>query len=681
MSVLSVILLLMLLQGVPAEIDSERYLRQGLELEQQGKPEQALKLWQQAIGELDIPSVAIATEYLRMATQHELRDYYPSASSQYRWGMSGNDITSMKVNRQALKEELARLEPLVDRDEFKSWQTMLGENEPSLFKEIMQFWLRLNPRPATTYNERLVEHWERIVYAREQFTRNNEPPYGTDARGRYYVKYGEPARVDSGRVKVTRDKIQWILDQIMPPPTAGNPDPKQGNMYLMLISNRISQLFLNPSYEIWIYASPEERMTDNLILIFGHKSGGSFGRLDILEDFIPASAFSIASSGVNKYDPGIPPVPVGMVLQMIYYEHFSSIDPYFAHLYNGLMIEIFRSINRSRNSSPPETYLAGQLRQRNLNQTSHLWRHVPDEFSTEVKVLPEIPIDVYQYRLLDESNRPVFATFLESYPQDAFISDFTFNEEVMLSTPDETTESGIEQVSDEYQLTHGLHLRNEQWELLGRTRQTPPLVLDPTGDSPSSSVIIIPWEDGAITQEFYAELMNNHPDSRPRIETLFYNSLRGLGKLEIEQPEPLTVHDDELVAGDLILGYQKTEGQADDHILFNFTPAHDRRIPEGENLVIHFETYQLQVDSDGISHFEVDYEIRPRSGLFGWTRKQTDQLSITLSFANEGEQFAESLEIETVGLETGNYELDWIIRDTQSNQTHEQQLHFEVVEP
>ena len=98
------------------------------------------------------------------------------------------------------------------------------------------------------------------------------------------------------------------------------------------------------------------------------------------------------------------------------------------------------------------------------------------------------------------------------------------------------------------------------------------------------------------------------------------------------------------------------------------------------HFVIHFEVYQLQIDQDGISRFEVEYEIRPKRRFLGRTGTQMDQFRITLSFEHDDDRFAESIEIETIGIEEGHYELEWMIRDIRSGQSHKQRVPFEVVE-
>jgi len=676
-NILSVILFFIIAQVMNDDYHMDRYLRQGIDLERQGKTEQALQLWDQAIGELSIPSLTVATEYLRVATEYEHHDYYRTAFMNYLWALSGSGKTAMVENKAALDEELARLEPLMDRKLFKRLKILHEENNPALFEELFRFWKRLDLTPGTLYNERLIEHWQRIAKAREQFTRKNDPPYGTDDRGRYYVKYGEPDRVDSGRVDITDDKIRLALNHFKPQaPECSTSD--NNNYNVRLISNRIKRMFINPDYELWTYGSPNEKMNNNLVLIFGNRSGGTYERLQTLEDFMPPSAFSLSVARDCRPSTGGPPsVPPGMVLQMIFYEHFFSKDPFFAHLNSSILSELTKG---GRGNTWPEAYLALNLRQRNLNQTIQLlWRHAPDEISSEEKRIASIPMDVYQYRLLNEENHPVFATFVESRPLQAIFYDFVTSRDIDFTTPEGKLELDVGEVFDSYQLTHGIQLRDEHWGLAGQNRQSLPLAYEPGEDSHSSSIFVIPWLHGRTTQVFYSELTNFDPHFKPRSERLFPDSLRGLGKLEIEQPEPLSVRDGELIAGDLIIGYGKNEKPAD-HSLFKFIAANDGRIPEGENIVIHFEVYQLQSGPGGIARFEVEYEIRPRDGLFGWTGNKQDEFNITLDFETDNDRFTENLEIEAADLGVGKYELRWIIRDMQSGQKYEQKLHFEVVE-
>ncbi|NBC03243.1 MAG: GWxTD domain-containing protein [Bacteroidetes bacterium] len=663
--------------GLIFQNNADIFLQKGLELEKQGKPVEALKLWDDAVPNLKYPSASIAAEYLRMAAEHGLTNYYHSASSIYMEAMSGSGETTFLYNRSELEKELLRLEPIMDENEFSALQELLEENDPELFKKIRAFWASLDPTPDTVKNERLIEHWQRIAYSREQFTRKNDPPYGTDDRGLYYVQYGEPDKTEKGRVRITYDTIQTVLNQLTPvldidPNTAGGQ-----NFDLMKVANRIQNLFVNPEYEIWIYNSPGT-MTENMVLIFGHRSGGSFERLQTLEDFIPESAFSTKVQ--SSIDKGLPPVPAGMVLQWLYYEYFANKDPYFARFFNEYYSTMQRyiGITNGSNSAPPPDPISMRLtRQQNVLSSYHALERAPDKFSTEEKKMPTIPIDIYQYRLLDESYQPVFVTFMESRPLQAFLTDYTANQE-MISMSDSQSAINNEENISWYDLVHGIQLRDENWNILAEHEQSPKLIFYP--EEPFiSSVFVIPWGPKKINQVFYAKLINNHPGSKPQTKSVFSHSLRGLGKNQIFQPEPLKVESGKMVMSDLILGYQKTE-LPENKSFFDFVVANDRQIPVNENVVVHFELYELKTDSTGMAHFEVEYEIQPKSGLLGWTRQKREDFNITLNFENFGDRFAESLEIQADGIQPDEYELTWTVWDLLSGRILEEEIEFEVFE-
>lgn len=54
---------------------------------------------------------------------------------------------------------------------------------------LRRFWDSRDPDPTSRINERLVEHYRRITYARVMFSRSGFP---WDRRGEIYVRYGEP---------------------------------------------------------------------------------------------------------------------------------------------------------------------------------------------------------------------------------------------------------------------------------------------------------------------------------------------------------------------------------------------------------------------------------------------------------------------------------------------------------
>ncbi|MBE85066.1 MAG: hypothetical protein CME21_21125 [Gemmatimonadetes bacterium] len=87
----------------------------------------------------------------------------------------------------------------------------LEENERRVFRE--RFWREKDPDLTTELNERLLEHYGRVWFARRNF---GDFAYPWDQRGAVYIRYGEPDyRSQSGRVPaLTSSKVQQIKEQM-----------------------------------------------------------------------------------------------------------------------------------------------------------------------------------------------------------------------------------------------------------------------------------------------------------------------------------------------------------------------------------------------------------------------------------------------------------------------------------
>jgi hypothetical protein len=216
--------------------------------------------------------------------------------------------------------------------------------------------------------------------------------------------------------------------------------------------------------------------------------------------------------------------------------------------------------------------------------------------------IEQIPVNVYQYRLLDEKGAPILITFLESRPQQAFMIDLTNNQGSMYAAHDQVDEEeATAEVFGSYKLVHGLQLRDPAWKLLSGSRLEPNMILDFEDEhTHSGSVFTVPYLGTGHTQVFYAELHNRHPASHPVRVTPFPDHLRGLGKVELPQPEPLRIEPGRMEAGDIILGFEKRD-DIEENQLFPFVVSNEKKIPEGENLVIHFQLYNMSQDPGGIS--------------------------------------------------------------------------------
>jgi len=98
----------------------------------------------------------------------------------------------------AYEEFLAKAEPeerihymdlvyVASGDEYSQYASLETEEEKADFRR--RFWAARDPQPATAVNERLVEHYRRVMHAREHFAGGQKP---WDRRGSIYIRFGEP---------------------------------------------------------------------------------------------------------------------------------------------------------------------------------------------------------------------------------------------------------------------------------------------------------------------------------------------------------------------------------------------------------------------------------------------------------------------------------------------------------
>ena len=92
-------------------------------------------------------------------------------------------IKSLEPEEQAVYMDLVHV---ATAEELEAWRLAEGEERDERWTE---FWNSRDSNPATIENERLVEHYKRVMYARIHFS-NTQFPY--DRRGEIYVRYGEP---------------------------------------------------------------------------------------------------------------------------------------------------------------------------------------------------------------------------------------------------------------------------------------------------------------------------------------------------------------------------------------------------------------------------------------------------------------------------------------------------------
>ncbi|NBB76390.1 MAG: GWxTD domain-containing protein [Bacteroidetes bacterium] len=656
-----------------AQVD--RAYDRGLELLNESSVTEALEVWYNAYEQTDETDSRIGFEFIRVVTDKELRSYYEPATKMYFRALQGNGTME---SRNALRQEIERLKPIIGNGIYRQWTTWWEERKPTLSSDMKGFWIQKDPTPSDEINERLIEHWLRISEAKDRFTKKGSTVYGTDDRALIFIRYGDADRVRSGILTLQSFNVRdWLERQLWADISEmdeeeGRAFREQRDRFMNRLHDAIYEYHRYPAYEIWVYESITENQQQPVIFLFGTDvRNDEFSLQTSLEDFIPEQAYypdRIEDSGDTNFTrAGITPA---LVLQLLYYEQLIQADPFFEERLNNLRDRIL--------AQGPEAFRGMDLifRSESQQMIQSQSADVPVDNSTFKEMVPRIPLMAEYYRFLDESLQPVIMTVLRSEPGEAFLIDFNRNRGRNLERGLPSDTLNILEEYSEYGLTHNLITYDQEWTVSESVSSEPALYVSQSAESrPSISLFEQPHSD-KLSQAATVLLKNFDPDSRAVYETPFSPALRGWNKIQLQQPEPLQSHPDSLEVADLVLGYNAPNITTPP---FPFRVAYDHTVPYGETLLLHLEVYNLEEQPDGFTNFEMTYRIFP---IDEQGRRKTDQTEfiLTVNFTNEDSQVTENLEIETAGLNPGLYELVARFTDTESGQEKRRAIRFEVTD-
>lgn len=195
----------------------------------------------------------ISISFIETVTKYEMEKLYGHANKLY-FEMLNED--SYDSNHEEINDEAKRLLPLIEEyntpKSIEEWENYIKSNNVNIVYKIKQFWIKNDPTPTTEYNERLIEHWERIAYSRKKFTKSKTSVYQTDARGPFYIKYGKPDIIrDLGNHK----EFPFFLD-----------------------------------LDVWVYNNLYVGQTESVFYLFSSKGSGFYKQHASLEDMQPDRA-------------------------------------------------------------------------------------------------------------------------------------------------------------------------------------------------------------------------------------------------------------------------------------------------------------------------------------------------------------------------------------------------------
>ena len=515
------------------------------------------------------------------------------------------------------KEVYRDLAHVAPPDELASWQKAGGSERDARWHA---FWNARDSNPATVVNERLVEHYRRVMYARYHFSQGQHP---YDRRGEMHVRFGAPE---------DRRSDVHIADRNAYRSAALSDDPvvdairEQNDRYGYRLRVDRGRLTI---------VTPEEVTEEEVNEAGGLLAGGivaSSGQLTMqderklmghgyaTESWVYAryglELFFVDQFGGGRFD-----YPWGNLLtsqqEMVRQERFSP-----------------RRLAKELIKRSPEEYLH-DLGGEPLEYAFDAVSFRADNGATELDLSYSIPV----WQFGDVSDGQGNRTRLE---HQVILRDSNLS-------PQFTHAFGFGPFDrPKRQLTES-HVKVPVYTL-------PERVVAPSG----SFTLAVQVRD----------------ETSQRIGVYL---------------RPVTLSDysgEELLISDLKLAVLITPSGVQGPFVrngLNITPNPGRLYIRESPVYVYYEIYNLAMDQDGKTEYEILYEIRPQEGGArpGWTaRRQRDMQTVMMAFSGEGisTEDREYTSLDTSGLPAGEYVLTVTFTDQNAGSTVSKSVNFLVME-
>ncbi|MFQ5641829.1 MAG: hypothetical protein ACE5IR_27960, partial [bacterium] len=253
---------------------------------------------------------------------------------------------------------------------------------------------------------------------------------------------------------------------------------------------------------------------------------------------------------------------------------------------------------------------------------------------------------VQPFRFLDEKNNPKLAFMTFSFPK---IKSRFIN---LAANTD-----------PEYSLVHTLMVYNDE------KTETERFVDTPTGLE-NMSTFTVPHlgnqREYAVVSEVFGEFVQSNREEVTK-------QVIGVGKQTVLASPPLSTSSEHLELSDLLIGIKYPQESGASRNRFPVIPSN--KIWETDSLKIYLEVYHLFLDSKGMAHFNIDFEV---SKLQGKKKNKEESISLSFNFDSPFRTSKETFEIDISKLFPGNYEFLVKVTDTVSRESKERTAAFEV---
>lgn len=689
-----ILLAFFLINGTHYPSDQKRAVtdtfNQGMSALEDGNHEEAIRVWSELSKEESEPDYRLGFYFIKTVTAHNMRNYYEEASELYYRGLMSDSIGEEVM--ELLLNDLEFMRPLMDRREANRIEELIEEKNISAYKEIADFWDSMRITVSDTYNERLLEHWERCHYVSENFKTSRR--YAFDDRGEIYLRFGGPDRTRDGTLLYNAGFAEYVLSTRMGDGGGGGSLSNAIDAGSLLNTMYMVRAYHEyPNYEVWVYTNITDSR-DNVIYIFGNTTGSAvMTQIQAVDDFVPSAAFNVSgrnrpasvamlnegnisrdnnddddSNVAFEGEQGVMGsgeiIAPGLVLQLMYYRQLATVDDYFSSRYDEMM-------DRYMNTSMPlGKTISRQFQHINTARILRRQGGVPQQRSSQVDRIFSVNSELYSYRFLDEDMNPYLRVYLDADPEEA------------ISYDELRRHNRVDDIAYEnFEIVNRLRLYNGAEESFATEIDTLPVQPDVISvtDPFSLNMLLVAHDSELAKLESNFELhnRNEYQDRSISEQSTFRNHLKGIGSTATDVPPRLEAKG--FVASDIILGYSIIDESGESTV----TISHNGEIPKNRNLNLYYEAYNLPRNEDGLYSFTLDYEIKRDRSWFGRAIRlgRSSGPSITIQNTEDRPRFSQMLEIVSEELSDGDYVLHLTFKDMEEQVLFSREVSFTIYEP
>jgi len=575
----------------------------------------ALEVWEEGQNELNDrdqydPRLGIA--YMELVTDREATGFYETASEIFLWGFS---TTDHRRYRNSILAEANRILPLFEEEslEWQRWERLIDEEDPRLAWEIKRFWLEKDPTPGTPYNERLIEHWERIAYVRDNYSQEPYGPYEADDRGTLYVKFGEPDKKTGGVMGADDFELRLRIPSVLP----GASEARR----------RLGGYDYHPNFEIWAYDDLTSQ--DVTFYLFGnYQATGRFGLVDSPRDLIHPSAWSASS---RRHTPG--QVKAGYYMELFYYGELARMGGPFGRRHSQLENLWDRMQGAQGRPAPNEETLEA------LSVRYQTEDDFGPQFPAMVPILSdyegsnrEMELVAMATRVLSGQNEPQVIISALSSPR-TFVEGVRALQRVRL---------------EEGTIRHTLIVRDEQLLEVGRIQER---VSSATGDISTFTLRHIPRQ---LHYTVLGEVVCC--GERPTTDRRFFP-----GQAHLLPDEPLSTDPGALEVSDVVTGLPIPDEFDPNDLHFPLVPS--RTIWRRDPLRVYLEAYHLRESEEGLHRFRADFRMARWDGEQEIVDESNPPVTLSVDLESAEAWAHRVFDIDVAGLALGTYRLRVTITD------------------